>query len=52
MRRKVSSILLIFCCHLIFDQPQDFVVDGFTARLAEMNGHAVVGRTDSFREYA
>ncbi len=37
---------------VIFDKPQYFIVHGFPAGLAEMDGYPVVGGADPLREYA
>src|SRR5574344_205461 len=39
-------------CRLAFRQPQDFIVYGFAAGLAEMYGYAIVGRADTLGEAA
>jgi hypothetical protein len=39
-------------CRLVFYKPQYFIVHGFAAGFAEMDGHTVVGGADPLREYA
>ena len=53
-RRNVSCkyFSCSWLCRLVFCQPQNFIVYGFAARLAEMDGHAVVGGADTLGEAA
>lgn len=48
---NISLFHRLFAC-IVFDKPQYFVVHGFAARLAEMDGHAVIGRADTLCETA
>jgi len=39
-------------CRFVPNKADDFIVHGFAARIAEMDGHAVVGGADPLRERA
>jgi len=41
-----------FILRLVFDEAQDFVIDGFAAYPAEMDAHAVGGGADPFCKYS
>ena len=48
---NISLFHRLFAC-IVFDKPQYFVVHGFVARLAEMDGYAVIGGADTLGEAA
>lgn len=39
-------------CRFVFDKPQYLIIDGFAARLAEMDRHTVISRADTLCEAA